>query len=238
MHLRNWRAALCYGADNEGKHQVRDLKGKDVQASYDRVADEYVRRIYDELQHKPLDRQLLDKFADRVRSTELACDMGCGPGHVARYLHEHGVRVCGVDLSPEMVGRARRLNPGIAFMQGDMLALDTADGAWAGIAAFYSIIHIPRADVVRALRELRRVLQPGGLLLLAFHIGDDVVHLDEWWGNKVCVDFFFFRPDEMAGYLKSAGFEIEEVAERDPYPDVEHPSRRAYIFASKPADTV
>ena len=37
----------------------------------------------------------------------------------------------------------------------------------------------------------------------------------------------------MAGYLKSAGFEIEEIVERDPYPEVEHQSRRAYIFARK-----
>lgn len=213
---------------------MHDQKTSDTKTSYDRVADEYVRRIYDELQHKPLDRQLLDRFADSVRGIGLACDMGCGPGHVARYLHEHGVRVCGVDLSPEMVERARRLNPAIEFIQGDMLALDAEGGAWAGIAAFYSIIHIPRGDVVRALRELRRVLRPGGLLLVAFHIGDDLVHLDEWLGHRVCIDFYFFRSDEMAGYLKSAGFEIEEVIERDPYPDVEHQSRRAYIFARKP----
>ena len=202
--------------------------------SYDRVADEYVARIYDELRHKPLDRQLLDRFADSVREVGLACDMGCGPGQVARYLHERGAQVCGVDLSPEMVVRARRLNPGIDFQQGDMLALEVEDEAWAGIAAFYSIIHIPRSDVVRALRELRRVLRPGGQLLLAFHIGDEVKHLEEWWGYKVSVDFLFFRSDEMAGYLKSAGFTIEEIIERDPYPEVEHQSRRAYIFARKP----
>jgi SAM-dependent methyltransferase len=211
-----------------------ERKANDVAGSYDRVADEYVARIYDELRHKPLDRQLLDRFADSVREVGLACDMGCGPGQVARYLHDHGAKVCGVDLSPEMVVRARRLNPGIDFQQGDMLMLDVADGAWAGIAAFYSIIHIPRDDVVRALREFRRVLRPGGRVLLAFHIGDETKHLEEWWGYKVCVDFLFFRPDEMAGYLRSAGFEIEEIIERDPYPDVEHQSRRAYIFARKP----
>ena len=78
-------------------------KRNDYQTSYDQVADQYVRRIFDELQHKPLDRQLLDRFAASVRDVGPACDMGCGPGHVARYLHEHGVQVCGVDLSPAMV---------------------------------------------------------------------------------------------------------------------------------------
>ena len=209
-------------------------KRNEYQRSYDLVADEYVRRIFEELQHKPLDRQLLDRFADGVRDVGPACDMGCGPGHVARYLHERGVAVCGVDLSPAMVERARGLVPGIEFRQGDMMALDAPDGAWAGIAAFYSIIHIARDDMARALGELRRVLRPGGILLLAFHIGDDTIHLDEWWGQKVCVDFFFFRSEEMAGYLRGAGFEIEEIIEREPYPEVEHQNRRSYIFARRP----
>ena len=205
-----------------------------TQASYDRVADEYVRRIADELEHKPLDRQLLDRFAASVRDVGLACDMGCGPGHVARYLQAHNVQVCGVDLSAELVERARRLNPGIEFQQGDMMALDIPDEAWVGIVAFYSLIHIPRADMVQALRELRRVLRPGGVLLLSFHIGDETLHLDDWWGEKVCLDFFFFRSTEMAGYLTAADFEVEEIVEREPYPEVEHQSRRSYIFARRP----
>jgi SAM-dependent methyltransferase len=209
-------------------------KREEYQTSFDLVADEYVRRIFDELQHKPLDRQLLDRFAASVREVGPACDMGCGPGHVARYLHERGVQVCGIDLSPAMVERARGLTPGVEFRQGDMTALDAPDGAWAGIVAFYSIIHIPRGDMPRALGEFRRVLRPGGMLLLAFHIGDDTIHLDEWWGQRVSVDFFFFRSDEMARYLREAGFEIEGVIEREPYPDVEHQSRRAYIFARRP----
>jgi SAM-dependent methyltransferase len=205
-----------------------------TRTSYDRVADEYVRRIFEELQHKPLDRQLLDRFAASVRDVGPACDMGCGPGHVAHYLHEHSVPVCGVDLSAEIVERARHLTPGVEFRQGDMMALDIPDETWAGIVAFYSIIHIPRADIVKALLELRRVLRPDGLLLLTFHIGDDTIHLDDWWDQAVCVDFFFFRSAEMAAYLTSAGFEIEEIIEREPYPDVEHQSRRSYIFARRP----
>jgi SAM-dependent methyltransferase len=208
-------------------------KRKDYQTSYDLVADEYIRRIVDELLHKPLDRQLLDRFAASVRDVGPACDMGCGPGHVARYLHALGVDVCGVDFSPAMVEHARRLTPGVEFRQGDMMALDAPDAAWAGIVAFYSIIHIARGDIARALGELRRALRPGGTLLLAFHIGDETIHLDEWWGQKVCVDFFFFRSEEMVRYLREARFDIEEMIEREPYPDVEHQSRRAYIFARR-----
>jgi ubiquinone/menaquinone biosynthesis C-methylase UbiE len=97
-----------------------------------------------------------------------------------------------------------------------MRSLDIEDGAWGGIAAFYSIIHIPRPNVVAILREMKRVLQPGGSLFLAFHIGDDVLHMDEWWGQNVSVDFIFFRPYAMAGFLRSAGFVVLEIVEREP----------------------
>ena len=205
-----------------------------VRESYDLVADEYVRQIYDELRHKPLDRELLDRFAARVRDRGLVCDIGSGPGQVARYLFERGVQVCGVDLSTEMVERARALNPGIEFQQGNMFSLKIEDGAWSGISAFYAIVNIPPDYVVDALREFHRVLAPGGLLLLAFHLGDEVLHRDEFLGNKVSIDFYFFPADRIRAALQAAGFEIEELIERDPYPEVEHPSRRAYIFARKP----
>ena len=129
-----------------------------------------------------------------------ACDMGCGPGHIARYLHEQGVQVCGVDLSGEIVDRARRLTPGIEFRQGDMMALDTPDEL-GRVSLPFTPSFTFLAATCRCFRELRRVLRPDGLLLLSFHIGDDTIHLDEWWGHKVSVDFFFFRSAEIAEYL-------------------------------------
>jgi len=204
------------------------------QAGYDPVAEEYAQEFFNELQHKPFDRELLDRFADKVRGSGPVCDLGCGPGQITRYLHERGVEAFGIDLSPAMVTVARRLNPALHFEQGDMQALRASDGAWGGIAAFYSLIHVQRENVVSVLRELRRVLRPDGRLLLSFHIGNEVVRLDEWWGKPVSLDFVFFSLDEMVGYMGEAEFEIEEVVERAPYEGVEHPSRRGYIMAGKP----
>src|SRR5689334_16855014 len=98
----------------------------DVQGSYDQIADEYARRIFDELGHKPLDCQLLDRVAVG-KHTFPVCELGCGPGHVARYLHERGVPVLGMDLSLEMVLHARQLNPEIEFRQADMRSLEVED---------------------------------------------------------------------------------------------------------------
>jgi ubiquinone/menaquinone biosynthesis C-methylase UbiE len=138
-----------------------------------------------------------------------------------------------MDISAGMVEQARKLNPGIKFQQGDMLSLDIKDEAWGAIVAFYSIINIPRDEVVTALKELNRVLRSGGLLLLSFHIGEGTVHMEEWWGEQVSVDFNFYGAEEVEEYLKQAGFEIEEVIERPPYEGVEYASRRAYIFGRK-----
>jgi SAM-dependent methyltransferase len=209
---------------------------EDLQSSYDRVAKDYAEQFRYELDRKPFDRKMLDWLSEKVGESGVICDMGCGPGQIARYLHDRGAKVCGVDLSRAMVERALELNPAIPFRQGDMLALtEVADDSYGGIAAFYSIVHVPRPSVVQAFTELRRVLCPGGTLLLAFHIGQEVIHRDEWWGKEVSLDFIFFETEEVKDYLRLAGFELSEVIERDPYPpDVEHQSRRAYVFARKP----
>ena len=131
-----------------------------------------------------------------------------------------------------MIAQARTLNPGLTFTQADMRTLDgLPDGEYGGIAAFYSIIHIPERELAQAFAAFKRVLQPGGIVLLAFHLGAEVKHLDEWWGEPVSVDFIFYEREVIKAQLVAAGFTIEEAIERDPYPEVEFASRRAYVFA-------
>jgi len=159
--------------------------------------------------------------------------MGCGPGHIARYLRDAGSSVFGLDLSPGMLDQARKLNPDIPFREGNMLSLDLPDGTLAGVAAFYAIVNIPRQSLPSVFCEIQRVLRSDGLLLLAFHTGNEVLHEEELWGQRIAMDFLLFQPSEIRLDLEAAGFTIEEVVEREPHPDVEYPSRRAYIFARK-----
>lgn len=222
-------------ADDIQETTMSDDITRSVRGSYDQIADEYARRIFNELCNKPLDQELLNRFIAEVSGRGDVCDMGCGPGHVARYLRDKGATVFGLDLSPGMLEQARQLNPDIKFREGNMIALDLKDGSLAAITAFYAIVNLPKWSLPLVFRELERVLQPGGFLLLTFHTGNEVLHQDELWGRSICMDFFLFQPSEIQQYLEAAGLVVEETIEREPYaPDVEYQSRRAYVFARKP----
>jgi SAM-dependent methyltransferase len=205
-----------------------------LQTSYDRVAQRYAQEYFEELNRKPYDCELLDLFAERVKGRGAVCEIGCGPGQIARYLKDKGTDVHGLDLSQEMVNCAGELNGDITFRQGNMLSLEAADGSLAGIVSFYAIIHLKRDEVTKALKEMHRVLEPAGNLFLSFHGGEGELHRYEWYGEPVSIDVTLFRSDEMKGYLELAGFKVERIAEREPY-EFEYPTQRMYAFATKPS---
>ncbi len=141
---------------------MSDPVTKSIRESYDRLAEEYARRIANELEHKPLDRELLERFARATAGRGEICDIGCGPGHVARFLHEAGASVFGLDLSPGMIEQARKLNPHIPFREGNMMALEISDDSLAGVVAFYAIVNIPRQSLPVVFQEIKRVLKHDG----------------------------------------------------------------------------
>ena len=212
---------------------ARPRWGAGIVPSYDAIAEDYARTYFDELDGKPFDREILDRFAASVKGRGRVCDLGCGPGQIARYLAQRGVDAFGIDASAGMITVARRLNPTLEFHQGDFFRLDLADGVLAGIAAFYSLIHCTRADLGRAALEAARVLQPGGWLLLAVHAGTGEVTRDEAYGQRTAFVATLFSEDEVRDALVRAGLRVDELTERPPY-DFEYQSRRIYALASKP----
>ncbi|WP_433235784.1 class I SAM-dependent methyltransferase [Streptosporangium sp. CA-135522] len=213
---------------------MEDHKSHDsVRRSYDTVADTYAVTFRDELAGKPLDRALLTCLLEQTEPGTPIADLGCGPGHVAAWLAEHGAGTVGIDLSPAMVAVGRREHPAAEFREGDLLALPAMDGEFGSAVAFYSVIHLDPSELRPAFEEVRRTLRPRGLLLLAFHIGSEVRHLDEWWGHKVDVDFRFFEPSFVAGVLEEVGFAVEMRMERTHHAG-EVETRRAYLLARRP----
>lgn len=204
-----------------------------TRTAYDAVASEYAAKFAGELDYKPLDREILARFAVRVGSRGPVCDLGCGPGQTTAYLAKQGASVLGLDVSQLTLVEARQLYPRLPFVSGDMLSLPFANESMAGAVAFYAIVHFSREELARALAEMARVLGPDGLALLAFHIGDETIHVDEFLGKPVSMDFVFFPTDEVVGAIRSTGMAVEEVLEREPYPEVEYQSRRAYVLARK-----
>ena len=203
-----------------------------VRRSYDAVAEVYAAGFRDELTSKPLDRAVLACLAEQAEHGAPIADLGCGPGHVAAGLADRGVAAVGIDLSPAMIAVGLREYPQVEFRVGDLLTLPAADGEFGAAIAFYSIIHLEPEELNQAFEEIHRVLRPGGLFLVAFHIGAEVRHLDEWWGHAVDVDFRFFQPPGIADALERAGFQIEMRLERVSYPG-EVETRRAYLLARR-----
>lgn len=209
-----------------------------VQAAYDAVARAYDSQVGDELDGKPLDRALLDGFIELASPGTIA-DVGCGPGHVTQYLAARQAEVIGIDLSPGMIAVARERAPTLTFAVGSMLQLPAATASWSGAIALYSIIHLSAGERAIAFGEFARTVRPGGWLLVAFHIDSpefaagEVNHVTNWFGKPVDLDGFFLEPNQVAREIKAAGFAIMWTVNRQPWPEVEYPSRRCYLLAQR-----
>jgi SAM-dependent methyltransferase len=205
-----------------------------VQRSYDRVAGRYADELIDELDGKPLDRALLAVVAEEVErgGGGIVADLGAGPGQVGAFLRAQGPAALALDLSPAMATIARH-RLGLPAAAGSLTALPLAGGRLAAATVFYALIHLDDAGLRAAAAEIARVLRPGGVVLAAVHLGDEVRHLDEWWGEPVDVDFRFFAVDDLVELLSGAGLEVEAVVERASN-GVEADTRRAYVLARRP----
>jgi SAM-dependent methyltransferase len=207
------------------------VEPEDLRSSYDAVAESYAAKFFDELSRKPFDRDLLERFA-RECPPGRVLDVGCGPGHVGRFLADQAVDVTGVDLAPAMIEVARRLNEGMRFDVGDMRHLDYRDGEIAGIVAFYSLIHIPRDEVPAVLRELHRVMARDGRLLLAVHGGSGSIVADEFLGHEVRFEATLFELRELEELVEAAGFRVDRPLQREPY-EFEAETPRLYLAATR-----
>lgn len=195
------------------------------------MAQRYVAEITP-VHRKPFELDQLDAFLDGLPDGPVF-DLGCGPGDVTRRLRGRRGHVVGVDLSPGMIDQARLADPQGTYEVGDLGALPP-DASLAGITAFYSLIHVEPQRVPATLDSWLQALMPGGRLLIAVHVGDAAVHLDSFLDSAVDLDFHFFGAEPLRAQLETAGFEDVNLATREPYPDIEAPTRRLYAHASRP----
>ncbi|MDI1461285.1 class I SAM-dependent methyltransferase [Catellatospora sp. KI3] len=184
----------------------------DTRRSYDTVADSYHEVVRDMLAQTPYERAALDLFAAQVRKLGggPVVEVGCGPGRIAGYLHGSGIEVSGLDLSPAMIEIAHREHPDLRFEVGSMTDLDLPDASLAGVVAWYSLIHVPDAEIPSVLARFRQALRPSAPLLVAFHAGNETTLKTEGYGgHPMHVHVHRRLPEQVAESLEQAGFTVE-----------------------------
>jgi len=200
-----------------------------VRAAYDVAAEDYAEAFADDLLRLPVDRAVLDSVAERLGGSSPVLDLGCGPGQVGKYLTERGLRVVGLDLALQMLFVARRRTGNYSLACGDMRSAPFGSESFSGVVAFYSIHHLPRSALGATLTEIRRILKPAGLLVVATHLGESEVYSGEFLGHKIeTVGGTLYGKDELPNALENKSFVVEEVRYRDPLPD-ERESKRIYV---------
>ncbi len=202
-----------------------------MRSAYDAVALGYATTFGDDLARLPLDRDMIDSAFAAARGDGWMLEAGCGPAPAARYLSDRAPQLLGVDLSGAMLAVAGARNPTLRRAQADIRRLPLRDGCCSLVIAYYSLQHLPRAELGSALVELRRVLGDDGLLVVATHLGDGDVHTDELLGHRIStVAGCLYRREELIGLLTAAGFRPEDERQRGPLPH-EHNSQRIYPLA-------
>jgi len=171
-------------------------------------------------------QERLQRFASTLRSCPAyqanpalpVLDMGCGPGRDSLLLAQMGFNVLGADLSESMLDEARKRYQGqpggerITFRRMDMHNLDLPDASCAGLWVSASFLHIPKRENLVVLKELVRVLVPGGPIMMSVKesdSGDDERYEVHETGK---IRFFArYRGSELWALLEQAGLRVDEI---------------------------
>lgn len=173
--------------------------------TYDLIAKPYSDKYYDYFKNNI---EHLHAFIQQLPIGAHILDAGSGPGGISEYLSQQGFLVSGVDIAPGMVRLAKLNVPGVDFRQMDIRQLDFTDNTFGGIVADYSLIHIPREDLLVTLKGFYRVLQDGGVLYVSVFEGDEERFIDEPFKPEEKT-FWNFMPAELfREMIVAAGFKI------------------------------
>jgi SAM-dependent methyltransferase len=179
----------------------------DVRRAYDRIADDYLaeRSGGDE---ESEDIALLAEFHGHLPDDARVLDAGCGAGRPIAELLAADADLVGIDFSREQISRARENVSEGRFFLADMTALGLTSGAFDGICAYHSVIHVPSNEHPDVTREFYRLLSAGGYLLMTVGStaweGSD----DDWLDTGVEMHWSVPSPDESITTLENAGFDV------------------------------
>ena len=179
-------------------------------AAYDRLAAAYAER---NATMPAAYLELGPTFLGLVQAGARVLDLGCGAGRDLAWLGDQGADVVGGDRSRGMLAQAKNLvlasgHAPARLLQLDMRRLPFEDETIGGVWCSASLLHLPKQDAPGALAEMRRVLAPGGPLLLGIQEGDAEGWEPSPYGIEVERFFARYHPDEAEAMIASAGFAI------------------------------
>jgi ubiquinone/menaquinone biosynthesis C-methylase UbiE len=195
-----------------------DPRKRTVQAGYDELSPRYLAWA-SAIEDDPRGR-FTDELVRRLDKGARVLDVGCGAGLPQTKELAERFDVVGVDISEKQLGLARENVPAAMFVRADLSAIEFEPGSFDAVAAYYSIIHVPREEHAALFGRIARWLRPGGLFLASLSAGGS----EDWTGEWIGVEMFFSGHDADTNrrLLREAGFELvldEVVTMREPEGD-------------------
>ena len=184
-------------------HPDRPIQSKtELSAIYDRYASERDEDITADW--KVLKRQ---EFLEAIKleNVRTLLELGSGPGRDGLFFQQNGLRVTCVDLSPAMVLRCRE--KGLQARVMDMTSLDFEDECFDAVYSLNALLHLTKPEFRNVLREVERILKPGGLFSLGVYGGyefEGILERDHYVPKR----FFSYFTDEQIQALASQVFDI------------------------------
>ena len=205
-----------------------------VAAGYDTVAERYY--AWSDARPSATRQRWLAKALELIPPGTDVLDLGCGAGVPMTQALAAGRNVTGVDISARQIELARAAVPDATFIHADMTALDLARASLDAVVAFYSLTHVPRADLPELLDAIHGWLRPGGLFIASMGAQDspDTVEGD-WLGAPMF--FSHHGAKKNKAFVRRAGFDLE-AAVIEAEPEDRHDALFLWIVGRRPAQTV
>jgi SAM-dependent methyltransferase len=205
-----------------------------VADGYDAIAERYY--AWSDARPSPTRRRWLARALELIPPGADVLELGCGAGVPMTRALAAGRRVTGVDISARQIELARAAVPEATFVHADMTALDLAPASFDAVVAFYSLTHVPRADLPALLASVRGWLRPGGVFLASMGAQDAPDEVEEDWLGAPMF-FSHHGAKKNRAMVRQAGFELEEaVVEAEP--EDRHDALFLWVVARRPAENV
>lgn len=160
----------------------------------------------------------IEQFTAYLKKSATILDVGCAAGRDSRVLRDKGFEVTGIDISKKLIELARSLDHLSTYQVMDMRHLKYSDESFDGVFASASILHLPSTkDVIKALKELRRVIKSNGCAYLSIKLQTGkgkYENVREARSNNEPRFFQYFTQEEISNLLGKSGFKLIKSSPR------------------------